>query len=116
MLAAVKAVAASEVTNIYRFFQVGPDQPDLHAGFLVSESIGETEENRGAGCAVIRADKSGLEEGVVMSGEDENALLRIESDIELADDVVNRDWSARRGGDEIVGINLRAVFLQDLMD
>jgi hypothetical protein len=51
-----------------------------------------------------------------MSRENKNILLRVGADIELSDDVMDGDGAAWCGGDEIVGFDLCAILLQDLMD
>src|SRR3981081_1851398 len=114
MSAPVKTIVAPE--RMDRLFKIGPDQPDLHARLLVGLRIGKCEKNRRARCAVVRADKSGLKQSVIMPCEDKYVLLRITRDVEFANDVMDRDWAARRGGSKIVGFHLPTVPLQDLMD
>ena len=52
-----------------------------------------------------------------MAGEEKDALPRVGSDVELADDVVhgNRAEGGNRG-DEIIRLNLRTVLFQNLLD
>src|ERR1700686_5190399 len=90
-------------------FQVGPNQPDLHPCFLVSECIGERQKNCCARCAVICTDESRLEESVVVTSENKNILLRVSTDIELANDVVYCNGATRRRRRKVVCLNLRSV-------
>src|SRR5580700_8260281 len=110
----VETVVAFEIAD--RLFQVGPDQPDLHPGLLMSQCVGKREKNRSARRTVISANKSRLKKSVIVASEYKNALLRVSGDVELANDVVHGDRSARRGSHEIVGFNLRTVLLQNLTD
>src|SRR5580700_4398380 len=110
----VETVVAFEIVD--RLFQVRPDQPDLHPGLLMGQCVGKREKNRSARRTVISANKSRSKESVIMTSEDKDALLRVSGNVELANDVVHGDWSARRGGHEIVGFNLRIVLLQNLTD
>src|SRR6266571_506034 len=112
MYTPVETVIAFEIVD--RFFQVGPDQPNLHSGLLMGQCVGKREKNRSARRTVISANKSRLKESVIMTSEHKNALLRVSGNVELADDVVHGYWPAWGGGHEIVGFNLRTVLLQNL--
>src|SRR5580704_19021345 len=113
MAAPVKTVVSSE--RMDRLFQVGPDQPDLHPCLLVSECVGKCQKDRGARCAVVCADKSSFKESVIVASENKNVLLRVDADIELANNVMYVDWATRRVRGEIISFHLRSVLLQNLM-
>src|SRR4051812_47752979 len=91
-------------------------QPDLHLRLLMREHIPKREQNGRTRAAVVRPQKAWLEEGVVMARENENLLLGIRRDIELADDAVDGHRPAGRGGSEIVSFDPRAVFRKHLLD
>src|SRR6266566_5740031 len=114
MAAPVETVGASE--RMDGLFQVGPDQPDLRPCLLASERVSERQQDRRTRRAVVCSDKSRFKESVVVSSENKNILVRVGADVELADDVVDRNRAARRGSDEVVGFDLRSVLLQSLMD
>jgi hypothetical protein len=116
MPTSIEAIVAESTSRVGerhdRLFEIRPDQPNLHLGLVVRERVGEGEEDGGARRAVIGADEPWLEERVVVAGQDENRLPRVGAHVEFADNVVHRHGPARRGRGEVVGLNLRAVFLQ----
>lgn len=114
MPAAVETIIACEGLN--RLFQIGPQQPDLHLGFLPGQRVGEGEQDRGARSPIVRANETGLEERIVVAGEDEDRLLGVGRHVEFADDVVDGDGPARRGCGKVVGFEARAVFLKHLAE
>ena len=80
------------------------------------ERVSESEQNRGARAAVVRAEKAGFEQRVVVARENEDLLPGIGRDVELADDVVNGHRAAGRRRREVVGLDPRAVLGQHLLD
>ena|SRR5437899_8159591 len=72
MYTPVETVIAFEIVD--RFFQVGPDQPDLHPGLLMGQCVGKREKNRSARRTVISANRSRLKESVIMTSDDKNPL------------------------------------------
>src|SRR5690349_8911078 len=107
MTTAVKSVVTSE--GFDGFFEVGPDQPDLHLRLVFGQCVGKRQKDRGAGCAIIGANESGLKQRVVMPGKDEDGLFRIACNVELPDNIVYFDGTARRVGGEIVVFNLSSI-------
>ena len=80
------------------------------------QRVREREQDRRTRPTIVRPKEARLEEGVVVTRENENLLRRIRRDVELADDVVDRNRSARRGLRETVGVYLGGVFRELLLD
>ena len=104
--AAVEAVFS--VKGLDGFLQIGPDKPDLHFGFVCGERVGKSQQYGRAGTAVVGSGETGLEERVVVAGENEDLLLRIGAHVELTDDVMDSDRTARGPGSEVIRLDLAA--------